>query len=68
MGVAGFGNIPFRFCLFHCTRGIELNVDMAVIVFRRPANGTYQFEQTLRQGIISPLSFLDLTVSVSQLL
>jgi Uma2 family endonuclease len=42
--------------------------DMTVIVFRHPVNGTYQCEQTLRQGGIIPLVFPDLTVSVNQLL
>jgi Uma2 family endonuclease len=42
--------------------------DMTVIIFRHPANGTYQFEQTLRQGRITPQAFPDLTVAVSQLL
>jgi Uma2 family endonuclease len=42
--------------------------DMTVIIFRHPANGTYHVEQTLRQGVITPLMFPDLTVSVSQLL
>jgi Uma2 family endonuclease len=42
--------------------------EMAVIIFRHPTNGTYHVEQTLRQGVITPLMFPDLTVAVSQLL
>lgn len=42
--------------------------DMTVVIFRHPANGTYQFEQTLSQGTITPLAFSDIAVSVSHLL
>jgi Uma2 family endonuclease len=42
--------------------------DMTVVVFRHPVDGTYQFEQTLRHGTITPLVFPDIAVAVSQLL
>jgi Uma2 family endonuclease len=42
--------------------------DMTVVIFRHPVNGTYQFEQTLSHGTITPLAFSDIAVSVSHLL
>ena len=42
--------------------------EMTVVVFRNPVNGSYQSEQQLRQGVIYPLAFPDIAVSISQLL
>jgi Uma2 family endonuclease len=42
--------------------------DMTVVIFRHPVDGTYQFEQMLSRGTITPLAFPDIAVSVSQLL
>ncbi|GIX49158.1 MAG: hypothetical protein KatS3mg131_3369 [Candidatus Tectimicrobiota bacterium] len=39
-----------------------------VHVFRHPVNGTYQFEQTIQQGTLTPLAFPDLAIPVDQLL
>ena len=41
--------------------------DATVVIFRQPVHGTYQFEQTLSQGTITPLAFPDIAVSVSRL-
>ena len=41
--------------------------DMTVLVFRDPSAETYQTEQTLENGVIHPLAFPDLAVSVSRL-
>jgi Uma2 family endonuclease len=42
--------------------------DMTVVIFRHPVDGTYQFEQMVSRGTITPLAFPDIAVSVSQLL
>ena len=42
--------------------------DMTVLVFRAPSAETYQTEQTLERGVIHPLAFPDVAVSVSRLL
>ena len=42
--------------------------DMAVLVFSAPSAETYRTEQTLERGVIHPLAFPDLAVSVSRLL
>ena len=42
--------------------------DMTVPVFRDPSAETYETEQTLDRGVIHPLAFPDLAVSVSRLL
>lgn len=42
--------------------------DMTLLVFRDPAEGTYQTEQTLDSGVIHPLAFPDVAVPVSRLL
>lgn len=42
--------------------------DMTVVVFRDPGAATYRTEQTLVSGVIHPLAFPDLAVSVSRLL
>lgn len=42
--------------------------NMTVVIFRHPATDTYQTEQTLSEGVIYPLAFPDVAVSVSQLL
>lgn len=42
--------------------------DMEVLIFRHPVNGRYQSEQQLRQGVVYPLAFPDIAVSISQLL
>ncbi|MDA0266769.1 MAG: Uma2 family endonuclease [Cyanobacteria bacterium] len=42
--------------------------DRAVVVFREPAQGQYQSQQTLSSGDIQPVAFPDLTVSMAQLL
>ncbi|HLO87112.1 MAG TPA: Uma2 family endonuclease [Nostocaceae cyanobacterium] len=39
-----------------------------IIVFREPQNGKYISEQTISTGIITPLAFADITVSVERLL
>ncbi len=41
--------------------------DATVGIFCQPVHGTYQFEQTLSQGTITPLAFPDIAVSVSRL-
>ena len=41
---------------------------MTVVVFRDPGADTYRTEQTLVGGVIHPLAFPDLAVSVSRLL
>ena len=42
--------------------------DRVLFVFRQPAMGTYQLEQTLSQGELTPLAFPDLMISVDRLL
>ena len=42
--------------------------DMTVLVFRDPDAGTYRYEQSFDSGVIHPLAFPDLAVSVSRLL
>ena len=42
--------------------------DGTLLVFRQPADGTYQFEQTLSRGELAPLAFPDLVISVDRLL
>ncbi|HZG40790.1 MAG TPA: Uma2 family endonuclease [Nodosilinea sp.] len=42
--------------------------DRCVILYRNPAEGRYQSEQTFFSGEISPLAFPDVTINVSQLL
>lgn len=42
--------------------------DGALMVFRHPANGAYQFEQILSQGELTPLAFPEVMVSVHRLL
>ena len=42
--------------------------DMTLLVFRDPSAATYRTEQTLEGGVIHPLAFPDLAVSVSRLL
>ena len=41
--------------------------DLTVLVFRDPSAETYQTEQTLENGVIHPLAFPDVAVSVSRL-
>jgi Uma2 family endonuclease len=40
----------------------------SIIVFREPQNGKYISEQTISTGIITPLAFADIPVSVDRLL
>ena len=42
--------------------------DMTLLVFRDPSADTYETEQTLDRGVIHPLAFPDLAVSVTRLL
>ena len=42
--------------------------DMTLLVFRDPSADTYEAEQTLDRGVIHPLAFPDLAVSVTRLL
>lgn len=42
--------------------------DMIVLVFRQPVDGSYQVEQRMQTGTISPLAFPDLSVSIHRLL
>lgn len=42
--------------------------DRCVMLYRRPAEGRYQSEQTLFSGEIAPLAFPDVTVHISRLL
>jgi len=42
--------------------------DMTVLVFRDPSAGTYRTERTLNAGVIHPLAFPDVAVSVRRLL
>ncbi|MFM6155834.1 MAG: Uma2 family endonuclease, partial [Sphaerospermopsis kisseleviana] len=39
-----------------------------IIVFREPENGKYLSEQTIEKGVIIPLAFVDVQVSVERLL
>jgi len=41
---------------------------LQLIVFRNPQNGDYTFQQTLTAGVISPLGFPDITISVAAIL
>ena len=41
---------------------------MTVLVFRDPSAGTYGTERTLNGGVIHPLAFPDVAVSVRHLL
>ena len=41
---------------------------MHLIVFRFPEDGEYASKQTLTSGVISPLAFQDIEISVNQLL
>lgn len=42
--------------------------DGELIVYRQPMDGDYQAEQRLRQGVVTPLAFPDITVTVDSLL
>ena len=42
--------------------------DGTLMIFRQPVGGTYQFEQTLSQGELTPLAFPALVISVDMLL
>jgi Uma2 family endonuclease len=41
---------------------------MKLVVFRSPVNGEYESQQTLESGLIVPLAFPDVSISVSRLL
>lgn len=40
----------------------------AMIVFRTPLNGDYQIEETVTRGIIHPIAFPDISISVEKIL
>jgi len=39
-----------------------------ITVFREPQNGEYVREQVIREGIIAPLAFSDIQISIKRLL
>ncbi|ETX04950.1 MAG: hypothetical protein ETSY2_25870 [Candidatus Entotheonella gemina] len=42
--------------------------EMTVLIFRHPVNGSYQSEEQVNEGIIYPLAFPDIAVSINRLL